>query len=110
MKYKMEITAQAESDLRDIYEYIAFELLAPENAAGQIDRLEESILRLASMPLRFKEYETEIWKSRGLHIMPVDNFVVLYIPDEEAGVVTIIRIMYGGRDIDKQLDEHTEFK
>lgn len=39
--------------------------------------------------------------------MPVDNFVVLYIPDEETCVVTIVRVLYGGRDIDKQLEEST---
>ena len=39
--------------------------------------------------------------------MPVDNFVVLYIPKEEDETVTIIRVMYGGRDIDVQLKKTT---
>ena len=34
------ISDQAEIDLRGIFEYIAFELQAPENASGQLDRLE----------------------------------------------------------------------
>ena len=110
MKYMIDITAQAKSDLQSIYEYIAFELIAPENAAGQLDRLEESIMKLDYMPLRFKEYEYEPWKSRGLRIMPMDNFVVLYIPNEETGVVTIIRVIYGGRNIDELLREHTDFR
>lgn len=110
MKYMIDITAQAKSDLQSIYEYIAFELVAPENAAGQLDRLEESIMKLDYMPLRFKEYEYEPWKSRGLRIMPMDNFVVLYIPNEETGVVTIIRVIYGGRNIDELLREHTDFR
>ena len=110
MKYMIDITAQAKSDLQSIYEYIAFELIAPENAAGQLDRLEESIMKLDYMPLRFKEYEYEPWKSRGLRIMPMDNFVVLYIPNEETGVITIIRIIYGGRNIEEQLRQHTKFR
>ena len=36
MIYEIEISEQAEVDLRGIYEYIAFELLAPENASGQL--------------------------------------------------------------------------
>ncbi len=36
--------------------------------------------------------------------MPVDNFAVLYIPDKKTKIVTIIRVMYCGRDIEKQLD------
>ena len=103
MKYKIEISEQADKDLRNIYEYIAFELQAPENASGQIDRLEKHILSLDSMPEKYRIYDKEPWKSRGLHLLPVDNYVVLYIPDTDTKVVTILRIMYSGRDIDKQL-------
>lgn len=37
MIFTVEISEQADSDLRAIYEYIAFELLSPENASGQLD-------------------------------------------------------------------------
>ena len=40
MTYDVRISEQADIDLRSIFEYIAFELQAPENAAGQLDRLE----------------------------------------------------------------------
>ncbi len=108
MIFEIEISNQADIDLRNIYEYIAFELQSPENASGQLDRLEKSIMGLDQMPERFREYEKEPWHSRGLHIMPVDNYCVLYIPDNEKAVVTIIRVMYGGRDIDTQLKKHTK--
>ena len=39
--------------------------------------------------------------------MPVDNYLVFYIPDNDAGIVTVIRVMYAGRDVDSQLKEHT---
>ena len=41
-----DMTEQADCDLRGIYEYIAFELLSPWNAAGQLERLEECIIGL----------------------------------------------------------------
>ena len=50
VKYKVEVSGQADSDLRGIFEYIAFELQSPENASGQLDRLEEQILSLDTMP------------------------------------------------------------
>ena len=109
MKYTVEITSQAESDLRDVHAYIAFELLAPENAACQLGRLEEAIMGLASLPFRFGQYDAEPWKSRGLRIMPVDHYVVLYIPNEEKAMETVMRVMYGGRDIQKQLNKYTAF-
>ena len=44
MIYDIVISYQAEIDLRGIFEYIAFELKSPENASGQLDRLEACIL------------------------------------------------------------------
>ncbi len=107
MIYEIEITEQADSDLRGIFEYIAFELQSQKNANGQLKRLEKQILSLDMMPERHRKYEKEPWKSRGLRILPVDNYVVLYIPDNDRKVVTILRIMYNRRNIDKQLNLNT---
>ena len=46
MIFKVIISAQAENDLRGIFEYITFELLSPENAEKQLNRLEKQILSL----------------------------------------------------------------
>ena len=108
MIYEVTTTEQAESDLRGIYEYIAIELLSPDNAAGQLDRLEEHIIGLETFPEKFRAYEKEPWKSRGLRVMPVDNYRVFYIPDKDAGIVTVIRVMYNGTDVDNQLVNHTK--
>ncbi len=102
--YAVDISDEAKFDLRGIYEYIAFELLSPENAAEQIRRLRKSILSLNEMPKRFRLYDREPWKSRGLRIVPVDNYIVFYIPDDEKKVVTITRVMYSGRNIDNELN------
>ena len=104
MIYDVRISEQDDQDLRNIFEYIAFELLAPENAAGQLDRLEEAISKLDNMPEKFRRYEREPWFSRGLRVFPVDNYLVFYIPDMDEKTVTVIRVMYGGRDIDKELN------
>lgn len=108
MIFKVEISSQAEEDLRGIFEYIAFELLSPENAARQLERLEEQILSLDKMPERFPRYGQEPWHSRGMRFVAVDNYIVFYIPDMETHIVTILRVMYSGRNIEKQLSVHTE--
>lgn len=64
-------------------------------------------MSLEQMPERFREYENEPWHSRGLRIMLVDNYCVLYIPNEESTVVTVIRVMYRGRNIDAQMMQYT---
>mgnify|MGYP000849542973 FL=1 len=106
--YAVEVTEPADADLHGIFQYIAFTLLSPENAAGQLDRLESRIKGLSTMPKRFSQYGKEPWHSRGLRMMPVDNYCVLYVPDDEHSVVTVIRVMYGGEDIDEQLAKYTE--
>lgn len=57
MTYCLALTEQADSDLRGIYEYIAFSLLEPENAVRQLDRLEENISTCA---VRFYNYTTKL--------------------------------------------------
>lgn len=108
MIFDVQISEQAERDLREIYTYIAFELLAPENAAGQIDRLEAAISQLNRMPDRYKKYSREPWRSLGLRLLPVGRFLVFYIPNIDTKVVTVLRVMYSGRDIDKELKRKTD--
>ena len=110
MTFDVQISEQAEMDLRGIFEYIAFDLLAPENAAGQLERLEDAISKLDNMPEKCRRYEREPWSSRGLRVFPVDNYLVFYIPNMETEVVTVIRVMYGGRDVDKELKRHTHYE
>ena len=108
MIYEVTTTEQANADLRKIYEYIAFELLSPDNAAGQLDRLEKNIIGLEQFPEKYRVYEKEPWHSRGMRVMPVDNYLVFYILDKDAGFLTVIRVMYEGRDVETQLENHTK--
>lgn len=68
MKWKINYSAQALKDLKMIYEYIAFELLVPETASNQVKRIMNSINKLNEMPMMYKSYENEPWKSKGLRV------------------------------------------
>lgn len=105
MSWDIVYTAGARRDLRDIYEYIAYGLLVPDTAAGQTQRIMKEIRALGKMPMRFRLYEEEPWHSKGLRFFSVDNYLVFYLPDETQNTVSIVRIMYGGRDIHRQLSE-----
>lgn len=105
MIFNVVYTSEARQDLRDIYEYIAYELLVPEIASGQVDRIMKAARSLEQMPMRYRLYEEEPWHSQGLRFLPVDNYLIFYLPDETNNVVNIIRVMYGGRDVKKQLSE-----
>lgn len=105
MNYTVYISDEAAEDLQKIYRYIRYELLSPIAAEQVLDELQSEISDLDTMPRRYRRYASEPWKSRGLRQMPVGNFVVFYIPDEEHLSVNIIRVMYGGRDIEKELQK-----
>jgi len=104
MTWKVDYTESARQDLHDIYEYIAGVLLEPVIAANQTNRIMDAVDSLDHMPFRYRIYDHEPWRSKGLRILSVDNYLVLYIPDESRNVVTIIRIMYGRRDVEQQLN------
>lgn len=105
--YNVKLSKQAEIDLENIYEYIAIDLQSPDNAEGQLNRLEKRILSLEEMPERFRRYEKEPWRSRGLRVVPVDNYLVVYIPEIETKQVTVLRVLYGKRNADEELRLHT---
>ena len=108
MKYNIMYTAGAKRDLRNIFKYISEELLASENAAGQVERIMASIRTLDSMPKRNRLYEEEPWYSKELRFFPVNNYLVFYRVEDESSTVYVVRIMYSGRDIRKQLKEMEE--
>ena len=97
MIYSVNISAQADKDIRAIYEYIALTLMSPENANAQLSRLEERINKLDNLPKRFPKYKNEI------RFMPVDNYLVFYTVEDVSKNVSILRVMYGKRNIEKTL-------
>lgn len=104
MIFDVITTEQADNDLRGIYEYIAFELLSPDNAAGQLERLEKHIMGLEEFPERHRLYDKEPWRSRDWRWMPVDNYMVFYVVEKAKRQVTVTRVMYEGRNIEEQID------
>ena len=61
----------------------------------------KAIRSLDFMPSRNPIVDWEPWKSIGMHKVPVGNFIVFYTVDSAAMTVTIIRIVFGGRDIQR---------
>ena len=51
--YKVGYSVDALGDLREIYSYIANELLVPETAAAQLGRIRKEVRSLDFMPARY---------------------------------------------------------
>ena len=102
---KIEYSFKARQDLRDIYEYIAFTLLDPDAARGMAEGIMDAARSLANMPERHSLYRDEPWHSLGVRFLPVKRYLLFYTVDADAKTVFILRILYSGRDISRQLEE-----
>lgn len=98
--YKVGYSVDALDDLREIYSYIANELLVPETVAAQLSRIRKEVRSLDFMPTRYALVDWEPWHSMKMYQLPVDNFIVYYLVDNGKRAVTVARIFYGGRDIE----------
>ena len=99
--YKVEIPEEALQDMEDIYNYIAIDLLASENAMGQYDRIADEILTLDTFPERFRIMDSEPEKRMELRRMLVDNYSVIYTICDERVIVT--DVLYTASDIEARL-------
>lgn len=98
--YHVQYAAQAVDDLRSIYRYLAEELQAPQAAQRQVERIRKIIRMLSSTPARFPAVAWEPWASMGMRQVPVNNYIVFYLVEEERQTVSVVRIFYGGRNIE----------
>ena len=97
-EYKIEITARAKQDLREIHAYIAGNLKEPKTAERLLDKIESEILTLNDMPLRHAVERDEHVRLRNLRKLIVDNYLVFYTVGKKTETVFIIRVLYARRD------------
>ncbi len=99
--YYVKITDNALTDMEQLYNHIANVLLSPENAIGQYNRIADAILKLNQMPERFKVMDLESEYFKELRRMPVDNYSVFYVINDDTVIVT--NVLYSASDIEQRL-------
>ncbi|WP_338822971.1 type II toxin-antitoxin system RelE/ParE family toxin [Mycoplasmopsis felifaucium] len=100
----------AKDDLVCIAKYITFKLSSPSIAQKQIKRIITAIKNLDEFPNMYPLCDNNFWKTRGLRAMPLDNYLVFYLPDEDHKIAKIYRVFYAKRDIDKKLNKNITFE
>ena len=78
-QYVVRITDRALADMEEIYNYIAIQLQAPENAMGQYNRIAEAVEELYVFPERVKLMESDPERIMGLRQLVIDNYSVFYV-------------------------------
>lgn len=102
--YQIHYTTRARSEIKDLHIYLAFSRNEKELAKKLIDRIRKEIRSLDTLPERFRKVTWEPWMSYGVRQMPVGRYLVYYEVDSELQRVNVIRIVYGGRDIENILN------
>ena len=99
--YRLTYSPESIEDLREIHHCIKDVLLEPRTAQRQVARIRDAARALRSLPKRHPVLDWEPWSSEGVRRMVVDNYVLLYVVDDRKGVVAIVRVLYGARDLDQ---------
>jgi toxin ParE1/3/4 len=87
---------QADSDLDDIWYYVATKSGSMEVADRLIDSITDRFFLLASHPNVGRARDEDL--RPGLRTFPVGNYVIIYRIDEED--VLILRVLRGSRNIE----------
>ena len=101
--FEIIITPDAEADLMELRNYIAYVLLAPDTALSYIWEIRKEISALSEIPGRIKPVDEEPWHSRGLRKIMAKNFYIYFRIDEAANRVYILNVIYDQRDQLKQM-------
>lgn len=100
-QYTVQITDKALADMEEIYNYIAIQLQAPENAMGQYNRIAKAIEELSIFPEKIRLMESKQERIMGLRQLSVDNYSVFYVIENER--VIVMRVLYSASDIEVRL-------
>ena len=101
--YEAKITKQAQEQLKEIFGYISYELLAHAASNTLLDKMEDSIMKLSSFPERFQLVDEEPWQTEGIRKLVVKNFLVYYWVDKINMKVQVTAVIYERRNQIEQL-------
>lgn len=102
-QYNVRYSPQAVEDLQSIYNYIAIDLFAPMTANKLICKIQKQVKELKEMPYRFSKFEGEVLTEFEIHKAIVDNYLIIYLVEDNSKTVVILRVVYAGMNIQVML-------
>lgn len=98
-KYNVKVNPKSIRELDRIYEYIANDKLAPENAKGQVDRIKKAVLSLDTFPQSHQERNEGRYAGKGYRQLLIDNYIAIFRIDELHKTIYVVTIQYQGRNL-----------
>ena len=109
MNYEVVISKKAKSDISKIYSHILHKFKSTINANSVLNKIYSELEDLSFMAGSYHLYPNEPWHSKGMHYYSVKNYSIFYDVTENIdktdydGVVTVLHVIYGKRDLDAVL-------
>ncbi|MFZ5596168.1 MAG: type II toxin-antitoxin system RelE/ParE family toxin [Bacillota bacterium] len=102
--YEIIYLPAARQDITDIILYISDRLKAPKAAMALLDALDHSISLLSDFPYAHKLYRPVRSLQNDYRMLPVENYAVFYVVQEQKKIVEIHRVIYAKMDLMKLIE------
>lgn len=103
--YSIFYSPESRVDLQIIAETVLLASQSQSITHEFVQKVIDSVESLSILPERHRYFDDNATSENGIRIFPVGKYVILY--RIQNGSVEIVRVMYGGRDIDNilQMDQ-----
>ena len=100
-KFSYQFTKRAEADLDDIVGYMSVELSNAQAAARFIEKLQAALDEIRSFPESGTLVINDFLQVKNVRKVIIGHYIMYYISEPHEKVISILRIVYGRRDINK---------
>lgn len=104
IEYEVVVQPLALRDMTEAVTYIASELKNPIAAERLAERLTEGIESLTQYPTRCPIHRTLRSLRKEYRKLRVDSYLVFFSVSEQEETVTVARVLYAKRDLEKHLE------
>ncbi len=102
-KYSYSFTEKAEQDFDEILRYISVDLANPAAAQNLGKRMFEQIDMVRAFPDSGAPVDNEFLSDKTIRKLSVDNYIIYYKAHYDEKIISVIRIVYGKRNLDEIL-------
>jgi len=101
--YNLVYLEQAKDDLKEIAAYVAYELKNPSAALRLAVKITDAAETVRTFPYANGVYSPIRPLKHEYRRVTVENYMLFYYVDEALKTVTVSRIIYGKRNLKKQI-------
>ena len=102
-KYSYRFTEKAEQDFDEILRYISVDLANTTAARNLGKKMFEQIDMVRAFPDSGTPVDNEFLLDKAVRQLSVDNYIIYYKTHYDEKAISIIRIVYGKRNLDEIL-------